>query len=348
MSDTQNAAPESVSIIPADGPELSFNQGMEALFNKRYADDATVEQPAPDAPELELSDEDNIGPDENQTPDNEADGEDDPEQDAPSIDPPRSWTKEEKEAFKALPPVHQQRIAERERAREVEIRTRQNELAEQRKSVEAERKQYEQALPTLMQLLQAQTAGEFSDIKTLEDAQKLAAEDPLRYIQWDAAQKRIQSLQNNVIEAQNRQKVEVQNAFKAYAEEQDAAFIAKAPEFADPVKRDAAVAQAQSYLEAVGLTPEEIAAAYNGQRGVSLRDARVMSIIRDGMRFRAAQDAARKASQTQKPLPPVQKPGVVTSKQERNSERIEALSRKLDATGDFNAGMDLLMSRRRA
>lgn len=348
MSDVNYSAPESSAFTPAEDDSLTFTQAMAELAEKRYPDDATVEREAPDAPEMELSDEDNIGPDESQTPDQETDGEDGPEFETPSIDPPRSWTKEEKEAFKALPPEHQKRISDRERARDVEIRTRQNELAEQRKVVEAERQKYEQALPIQMQMLQAQMAGEFADIKTLDDAQRIAAEDPLRYLQWDAAQKRIQAVQQEVVGAQKRQEIEAQNAFAKYAEEQDRAFIAKAPEFADPAKRDRAVLQAQSYLESVGLTAEEIAASYNGQRGISLRDSRVMSIIRDGMRFRAAQEAAQKAAAAPKSLPPVQKPGVTTSKSERNDERIESLSRKLDATGDFKTAMELLANRRRA
>jgi hypothetical protein len=44
----------------------------------------------------------------------------------PSIEPPRSWSKEDKELFNTLPPETQQRVAERERARESDFLKRQN------------------------------------------------------------------------------------------------------------------------------------------------------------------------------------------------------------------------------
>src|SRR4030088_1810868 len=42
----------------------------------------------------------------------------DPEPKAPPIEPPRSWTKEDKELFKGLPRDTQERLVERERSRE--------------------------------------------------------------------------------------------------------------------------------------------------------------------------------------------------------------------------------------
>jgi hypothetical protein len=55
-----------------------------------------------------------------------------------SIEPPRSWTRAEKEAFVELPPEVRGAIARREREREVELRRCQNELAALKKRLEAE------------------------------------------------------------------------------------------------------------------------------------------------------------------------------------------------------------------
>jgi hypothetical protein len=52
----------------------------------------------------------------------------------PPIDPPRSWTKAEKERFQSLPRETQEYLHTREQEREREFRRGQNEAAEQRKA----------------------------------------------------------------------------------------------------------------------------------------------------------------------------------------------------------------------
>ncbi len=54
------------------------------------------------------------------------------EQVAPQIEPPRSWNKEEKTAWRRLPPDIRQAITRRENDRDKEIRRLQNEAADQR------------------------------------------------------------------------------------------------------------------------------------------------------------------------------------------------------------------------
>jgi hypothetical protein len=49
---------------------------------------------------------------------------------ASTIEPPRSWTKEEKLTFLGLPPEVQRTVARRERDREIELRKAQNAAAE--------------------------------------------------------------------------------------------------------------------------------------------------------------------------------------------------------------------------
>src|SRR5207237_1438747 len=140
----------------------------------------------------------------------------------------------------ALPPDTQQRIAERERAREAEFRRGQNDTAEQRKAIEAERVkteqarlQYENALPALLQTLQQQNAGEFGDIQNWDDVSKMAEEDPFRFTKWQAHQARINDTKAKLATAQTARQQETQKAFETYAEEQDRIFLERAPEFTD-------------------------------------------------------------------------------------------------------------------
>lgn len=87
------------------------------------------------------------------------------------IEPPRSWSKEDKELFAGLPRETQMRVAERERSRESDFLRRQNEAADKLKGLTAKeqatdqaRRHYEDALPAVLQLVQAQHADEFADI----------------------------------------------------------------------------------------------------------------------------------------------------------------------------------------
>jgi hypothetical protein len=107
------------------------------------------------------------------------------------VEPPRSWPKAEKALFVKLSPAIKAIIAKRESDRERELRRAQNDAAEAKKAIEADRAKVEQATALLQALTEAQ---QFSDIKTMADVSKLAAEDPIRYLQWDALQKRIAEL----------------------------------------------------------------------------------------------------------------------------------------------------------
>jgi hypothetical protein len=54
-----------------------------------------------------------------------------------TIDPPRSWTKDDKAYFTTLPLHTQEIVARREQQRETDLRRRQNALAEERKRLQA-------------------------------------------------------------------------------------------------------------------------------------------------------------------------------------------------------------------
>jgi hypothetical protein len=261
----------------------------------------------------------------------------------PPIDPPRSWTKDEKERWHALPRETQEYIASREQERDREIRRSQNEAAEKLKGMSAReqaleqaRHQYETALPALLQTLQQAQAGEFGDIRTLSDVEKLAAEDWPRYVRWDASQKKVAAVAQELRAAQERQVHEAQSRFVAFAKRQDELFNERAPEFADKAQaaklQDAAVAA----LRDLGFEDTELAQLWNGQASLSLRDHRVQLLIRDGLKYRDAQDAAKKTAA--RALPPVQRPGAAPPRGAAREAEMQTLSRQLD-----NAhGMDAL------
>ena len=67
----------------------------------------------------------------------------------------------------------------------------------------------------------------------------MAAEDWPRYIRWDAAQKQIAAVQQEVFAAQQRQQTEAETQFAEFAKREGNKFLELVPEMADPVKADA-------------------------------------------------------------------------------------------------------------
>lgn len=343
MSDVSNAAP-----AVNDGP-LSIRDAVGILDRPIEREQQEPAAAEPSAPPPVSSQEEDTGPAPEPVPGDEQTEEADPA-DAPSIEPPRSWSRDHKEAFKALPQHLQQMVAESERAREADFLRRTNEVAEKAKATEAERKaaeqarqQYEQALPTLYQQFATQFQAEFSDIKTWDDVSNMRQNDPMRFMAWQEAREKGQALAREAQAAQSRQMEDRQKALKSYADEQDRLFVEKAPEFSDKDKAPQLISEVRALLTDVGFDEGELNALYYEMKPMSLRDHRVQLLVRDAMRFRAAEKARAKAAV--KPVPPVQRPGVPISKSERASAELKALDERLSKTGDLKDAVALLNAR---
>lgn len=262
----------------------------------------------------------------------------------PPIEPPRSWTKEEKEEFLTYPREAQEKIARREQDRETALRRSQNEAAEKLKGLSAKeeqaervRQQYETALPSLLQLLQEQQQGEFSDIKTMADVEKLAREDWPRYALWDAQQKKIAAVSAEVKAAQDRQTSEYKSKWAEFSTKEDAKAVERIPELADKDKAAKIANDVMATLERSDITRDEFAKAWTGEASISPRDARWQEIMVKAARYDQAK--ANVAKPAPKPVPPVQRPGVAPQKGAEHVAQIEAAKEKL-STAKGNAAID--------
>jgi hypothetical protein len=274
----------------------------------------------------------------------------------PPIEPPRSWTKEDKELFASLPRATQERVAERERLRESDFLRRQNEAAEKLKglttraqAMEQARAHYEAALPQLLATLQQQQSGEFADIKTLADVERMAREDMARYVRWDVQQKKIADVAQQLVASLARQTQERQDKFAAFVRAEDEALRGKLPDMADPAKAEALQKACLATLTGLGFAEAELAQSWQGQKDLSLRDHRVQLLIRDATLWREAQAKAKAAATRQ--VPPVQRPGTARPAGEARTQQIENLSKRLETASGVNAlraGADLLKARRAA
>ncbi len=276
-----------------------------------------------------------------------------PAEDLPPIEAPRSWTKEQKAQFASFPREAQEVIAAREQDRETHLRRGQNELAEQRKAMEAERQQveqartqYENALPQLLQTLHQQQQGEFSDIRTMADVEKLAREDWPRYALWDAQQKKIAAVSQEIKASEARQTQEQQSRWTQFAAKEDAAFVERHPDLADPEKASKIASSAMATLEDHGFSKQDLSALWHGQTNVSLRDHRIQSIILDAVKYREAQKAV--PAKVSKPVPPVQRPGSSQPKASAEEAKLKNLERNLEKSGDLKDAVAFMMARRTA
>jgi len=348
---SETPAPESP---PVSDKITSIREAARQLSNWRKEKQATSADEAPAAVEDESPPEPTSGEGEGdaaEEPPIETQ-ETDAAEDLPPVEPPRSWSKEDKETFKGLPRETQERLAERERSREVDFNRRQQDAAEKQKALEAQlsaaeqtRQQYEAALPILLQNLQQAQAGEFSDIQTMADVEKMAREDWPRYVLWDAQQKKIAAVHQEMITSQQRQEAEHTQQWRDFATKEDSLFAEKVPEIADPEKgpklRDAAV----SVLRDLGFSNDELTKAWNGQEKLSLRDHRFQQILVDAVKYR---EAKTKAKTQPKPVPPVaQRPGVSRGPNVAAEEAVKALEQKLDKTGSAKDAARLLIARRK-
>jgi hypothetical protein len=271
----------------------------------------------------------------------------------PSIAPPRSWTKEDKELFKSLPRETQERLAERERSREADFLRRQNEASERLKGLSAQQQEadtarayYEQALPALLTGLQSQTQGEFADITSPADIERLAREDWPRYILWDAQQKKLTAIQQQVAAARVRQAQENAMRWTAFARDEDVKFLDKAPEFSDLKVLADATQHAKDLLKELGFTEAELGQLWHGQAGVSLRDHRMQLLLRDGVKYREALEKAKAAQQ--RSVPHVQRPGPAPARNADADDKVRSLDERLTTSGTLKDAAALIVAQRRA
>ena len=355
MSDT-NVAPgsdsEAIASIPAsdDSPLSALDAARELSAFQRKQDETTETPAAPEeAAAAPLADEANAAAEkppgeETATPEPEA---------LPPIEPPRSWTKEEKAEFQTYPREAQEKIARREQDRETALRKGQNEIAEQRKAAEAERikleqaqRQYEATLPALYQALQTAQSGEFADIKTNDDVTKLAAEDWPRFARYQAHLMNVGSLEQEMRKAQERQQTEYKTKWSEFTAKEDALFLDKAPEMADKEKATKIADASVAMLKDLEFTEPELAKLWNGEASVSLRDHRVQLLIRDAVKFREAQKQT--ALKVAKPVPQVQKPGVAQPRGAAKDLEIQNLEKELERTGSPRVAAKLLTAQQQA
>lgn len=367
----EGAVAPAVTPVAAELPaELSINDAARALADARWKRNnpeaaKAAEAPAPSAvndavrahmageetpPNEELSDEDSADP---ETDPGEDTTEAEPEDKLPPIERPRSWTKDEDAEWQSLPRATQQKIVDREQERDKGLRRSQNEAAEKLKGLTAKeqeiekvRSEYEAKLPAIMQALQDVQAGQFSDVKTVDDVTRLANEDPFRYLQWQAHQQKVQAVAYEMEQAKSRQTSEQKTAWAKHVESENAKAAEMHPELADAKQAEKLQKSAVELLEDKGFTKDELTRLANGDDKLSIFDHRVQSLLIDGVKFRQAKAAPSKV--VPPTLPKVERPGVARPQGSAASDKLQALTKQFNANPSVENATALRLARLRS
>jgi hypothetical protein len=262
-----------------------------------------------------------------------------------AIEPPVSWTAEAKEQFKLFPPEAQKVIAQRESEREALLATQSQKATDEARRLDTERQQIANDRAQQVLLLQGvllQLNPELQRFQNVDWA-KLAAEKPAEWAQqrqaYDDLQSRLNLAQHQIAHVQGQQAAEQEKQHKTYLAAEQQKLVARVPEFADPVKAKAFVAEVTKYIPEI--TPTEL----NG-----IADHRQILILREAMMYRKAV-AARAEAQTKR-APPAAASNVRqlrpaparagTAREEAEGKQLAALHDNLRRSGTTQATADLL------
>jgi hypothetical protein len=253
VTDTRSAGEAIAGLLFSDGDPPATPAG-----DKPSGEPSVEEQPDPGADESRPTGDDDKGPGEQ------------PAQAAAAIEPPASWSTDEKQAFAQLPPALQQTVARRESQREAALTQRSQEAAEARRAYDGERQaavaqraEYLAGLQKMM-VLAAPQAAALNNV----DWVAVQANSPAEYTRLQAMREDLKS-RLGAIEQEFQQS---QQQLSAYQQQQLAEVVAKEhqalgekmPDFSDPVKGNQLRKDLGTYLrDAGGFTPQEINTAYD-------------------------------------------------------------------------------------
>lgn len=276
-----------------DGGDADLSSDVDQVFSLLGDDDgagATENSDGETRTDAAPDESQPSGEDEGQSePTDETEVKETPAETSP-IEPPASWSADEKEAFKALTPAAQAIVHRRETARDQELRQKQNETADLKKAVDQDRQRAVLHLTQLTETIQDQIGADFGDIKNEADYLKLKATDPQRAAALEARAASLAAVREQRARLTQASQQEFAQAERKILEE-------KLPEIRDPVKLKALNDGLGKMLTEVGYKPEELA---------QLHDHRALMVARDALLWRQHQ-ANLRAAAAKKAAPPVQR-----------------------------------------
>ena len=219
------------------------------------------------------------------------------------------------------------------------------ELAEERRNIDAAKSQYDseisqlqgqrqQYVEALSHVIQSSMAGleQYNDI----DWATLKEEDPIVYItkrdEYREIQERTRENQHRMQLAQQQQNAEMQEVQKRVLQEEHGKLVAALPEWGEPATQKKLATDVRAYAIEQGYTPEEIG---------TLVDHRSLLVLMKAQKYDALQKADVKSKKV-KNKPKVVRAGTGTKKTQEGKSKRRAQMKRLRGTGHIDDASALL------
>lgn len=274
----------------SEGDDESGQDKKTARAPRKSESDAGDDDETEDETEDDGADEDEEGADddldEDDADDRDADddgedddteeGDDDAEDDdETAFDPPARWSREDKEAFQALPAPAQKLVLERNQAMEADYTRKSQALASERTQFEEDAASAATELRSRFERLEALIPQLEAQISAEPDLDKVFEEDP---VEGARLQREHQKRQEALEAAREEHAEEMQRRAVRYTKQQKEALLEIRPEWKDPKVYSAETkAIAEFLVERYNAPPEDLK---------RLTDHRVLDMAADAMAYR--------------------------------------------------------------
>lgn len=212
--------------------------------------------------------------------------------------------------------------------------------------VERARRSYVEGLDAAMQIAQASFVSQFPELVGLAPEQLPAALAQIAH-QDPAKLARIQALVASSEQLRARQNEEVRrmadasrHGFQNYAKAEDARLETLLKDEAREV-RQAVAQEIMASAKASGIEPDELRRLFDSEP--LMRNATFQRMMYDAGKYRLMMKA--RDAVNAKPMPPVQRPGMASSRGERDQQDLRSLSARLSNTGDLKDAVALYQAK---
>jgi hypothetical protein len=352
MADTQQQAPQTSGLQPIPALGGSINEAQEALLSL-----AEPEEEKPKAEEAKPTEEEESTEEtqdeslEEEQPDEDGEEEEGEEPDdlEESDEAEEAEEPEETTLYTVKVNGEDTEVTEDELirgySRQSDYTKKTQELAEERRSMDAAKVQYDSELSQLQQerqqyvealthVIQSSMAGleQYGDV----DWATLKEEDPIQYItkrdEYREIQERTRENQHRMQLAQQQQNAEMQEVQKRVLQEEHGKLVAALPEWGEPASQKKLATEVRSYAIEQGYSPEEIG---------GLVDHRSLLVLMKAQKYDALQKADVKSKKV-KNKPKVVRAGTGIKKTQEGKSQRRAQMKRLRGTGHLDDASALL------
>ena len=352
MADTQQQAPQHSGLQPIPALGGSINEAQEALLSLLDPEEEKpkAEEAAP-TEEEESTEETQDESLEEDTPDEDGEEEEGEESDEFEESDEAEETEEPEETTLYTVKVNGEdtEVTEDELirgySRQSDYTKKTQEIAEERRAIEAAQAQYNSELATLQQerqqyvdalsqVIQSSMAGleQYNDI----DWPTLKEEDPIEYItkrdEYREMQENVRANQHRAAAVQQQQETEMRDVKKRVLQEEHGKLVSAVPEWGDPTTQKKLATDIRTYAIDQGYTPEEIG---------GLVDHRSLIVLMKAQKYDALQKADVKSKKV-KNKPQVVRAGTGTKKIQEGKSKRRAQMKRLRGTGHLDDASALL------